>query len=69
MPNPDRNLEEDKINCAISFFQYAIQYCSTFAASMFHLGLMFRRTERFHEALQQFTKVQELLPNDLSNYI
>ena len=36
---------------------------------MFHLGLMYRRTEKFHEALQQFTKVQELLPNDKTIYI
>ena len=30
---------------------------------------MYRRTEKFHEALQQFTKVQELLPNDKTIYI
>lgn len=60
---------EEKIDHAITFFEYAIQYCNTFAASMFHLGLMFRRKARFTEALQQFTKVQELMPNDLSNYI
>ena len=30
---------------------------------------MYRRTEKFHDALQQFTKVQELLPNDKTIYI
>lgn len=67
--NPDRELLDEKVNCAINFFQNAIVFNSTFAASMFHLGLMYRQIERFHEALQQFTKVQELLPNDVSNYI
>lgn len=33
------------------------------------MGLMFRRTERFHEALQQFTKVAEHLPHDKTIYI
>ena len=54
---PDYENEADKINSAILFFQYSLQYCSTFISSMFHLGLMYRRTEKFHEALQQFTKV------------
>jgi len=36
---------------------------------MFHLGLMFRRKGLFREALQQFTRVQKLMPDDLSNYI
>ena len=68
-PEPDFELEADKINSAIIFFQSSLQYCNTFISSMFHLGLMYRRTEKFHEALQQFTKVQELLPNDKTIYI
>ena len=46
-----------------------MQLCDTFAASMFHLGLLFRRKGLFREALQQFTEVQKLLPEDPSNYI
>ena len=68
-PEPDTELEADKINQAITFFQYSLQYCSTFISSMFHLGLMYRRTEKFHEALQEFTKVKELLPQDKTIYI
>lgn len=49
--NHDRMDEEDKIEHAIVFFRYALEYCSTFIASMFHLGLMYRRTEKFHDAL------------------
>ena len=36
---------------------------------MFHQGLMFRRTNRFHEALAQFSKVEELLSGDKTVYI
>ena len=67
--DPDPALEAEHINDAIQFFQLSLQYCSTFISSMFHLGLMYRRTERFHEALQQFSRVQELLPNDKTIYI
>ena len=49
---PDAEREAGLINQAIDFFQYSLQYCSTFISSMFHLGLMYRRTERFHDALQ-----------------
>ena len=55
----DSNSKEvlDLVYRAIEFFQQAVQYCSTFASSMFHLGLMFRRIHAYREALQQFTKV------------
>ena len=36
---------------------------------MFHQGLMFHRTKRYHEALRMFSKVEELLPGDRSVYI
>ena len=49
---PDHEIEAEKINEAIYFFQRSLQFCSTFISSMFHLGLMYRRTEKFHEALQ-----------------
>ena len=68
-PEPDLENEQDKIQRAIIFFKYSLEYCSTFISSMFHLGLMYRRTEQFHDALQQFSKVQELLPNDKTIYI
>ena len=55
----DKNKQKvlDLVYRAIEFFQQAVQYCSTFASSMFHLGLMFRRIGAYREALQQFTKV------------
>ena len=68
-PEPDRDLENEKINNAIYYFEQSLQYCSTFITSMFHLGLMYRRLERYHEALQQFTKVAEHLPHDKTIYI
>jgi len=36
---------------------------------MFHQGLMFRKTAKFQEALNQFTKVMEQLPEDKTVYI
>jgi tetratricopeptide (TPR) repeat protein len=36
---------------------------------MFHLGLMYRRTSKFHEALYYFSKVQEKLEKDKTVYI
>ena len=65
----ERELEEEKIDQAISYFMTSVQLCDTFAASMFHLGLLFRRKGLFREALQQYTKVQVLMPDDPSNYI
>ena len=52
-PGEDDNLVEQ----AIEYFSKALEHCDTFISSMFHLGLMFRRTNRFHEALYQFSKV------------
>jgi tetratricopeptide (TPR) repeat protein len=54
---------------AIEQFQLALDHCETFISSMFHLGLMYRRTLRFHEALYQFSKVQEQLSKDKTVYI
>ena len=57
------------INQAIAFFGLALQYSPEFISPMFHQGLMFRRTNRFHDALKQFSKVEELLPGDKTAYI
>ena len=56
--NLNREYEEDKINNAIMSFRQALEYCNTFIAAMFHLGLMYRRIEKFHDALIQFTSVE-----------
>ena len=68
-PNRDREYEEDRIENAITCFTNSLAYCNTFVSSMFHLGLMYRRTERFKEALQMFTKVQQELTDDKTIYI
>ena len=49
--NYDPREDEEIIEQAISYFQRALEHCDTFISSMFHLGLMYRRTNRFHEAL------------------
>ena len=69
--DPDHSIEEveEKTNSAIAFFGMALQYCDTFISPMFHQGLMFHRTKRYHEALRMFSKVEELLPGDRSVYI
>jgi tetratricopeptide (TPR) repeat protein len=36
---------------------------------MFHLGLMYRRTHNFSDALRMFSKVESKLPNDKTVYI
>lgn len=65
------NLQEDQENVqlAIENFKNALEHCETFISSMFHLGLMYRRTGMFHDALYQFTKVSEKLSNDKTVYI
>ena len=57
--NYDVQRDEELVNLAIIYFSKALDYCDTFISSMFHLGLMYRRTNRFHDALYQFSKVQE----------
>jgi len=57
--NYDVQKDEELVNLAIIYFSKALDYCDTFISSMFHLGLMYRRTNRFHDALYQFSKVQE----------
>ena len=46
---------------AIDQFETALKYSKTFISSMFHLGLMFKKTHRFKEALIQFSNVQNYL--------
>ena len=57
------------INQAIAYFGQALHFSPEFISPMFHQGLMFRRTNRFHEALSQFSKVEELLSGDKTVYI
>lgn len=47
----DPEQDEELVQLAIEMFNKALEYCETFISSMFHLGLMYRRTSRFHEAL------------------
>lgn len=61
--------EDDLVQQAIVYFEKALNQDSSFISSMFHLGLMFRRTGRFDEARDMFTKVMEQLPNDKTVYI
>ena len=61
--------EEEMINRAIAFFGQALLLSPEFISPMFHQGLMYRRTNRFHEALKQFSKVEALLPGDKTVYI
>ena len=61
--------EENRIAQAIAYFGQALHFSPEFISPMFHQGLMFRRTNRFHEALRQFSKVEELLSGDKTVYI
>ena len=65
----DLELEEMKTNQAIAFYGMALEKCDTFISPMFHQGLMFHKTKRYHEALKRFTEVEGLLPGDTSVYI
>lgn len=62
-------MEEQLVNSAIVHYRAALLNEDSFISSMFHLGLMQRRTADFTGALQMFTKVQEKLPADKSVYI
>ena len=44
--------EENMIDAAIEYFGRALYYSPEFISPMFHQGLMFRRTNRFHDALR-----------------
>ena len=65
----DLETEDNRVEKAIFFFNMALSKSETFISSMFHLGLMYRKTNKFHEALIQFTRVQQQLPNDKTVYI
>ena len=49
-------------------FSHAQECSDSFYAARFHQSLMFRRIGRYTDALRQFTKVQEKLPNEKSVY-
>ena len=69
-PSPEaEEIEVSLISQAIAAFNEALKYSKTFISSMFHLGLMYRRTQRFHEALTQFSNVQNYLADDKTIYI
>ena len=57
----DRDVLRERIESAIDCFRQAVEFSNTFIAAMFHLGLMYRRIENFHDALIQFTNVESLL--------
>jgi tetratricopeptide (TPR) repeat protein len=61
--------EEDMVKMAIKFFTIALQLDEDFICSMFHLGLMYRKTGEYSEALKLFTRVIIKLPNDKSVYL
>ena len=47
----DLELEDQLVHKAIEAFEEALNCDQSFISSMFHLGLMYRRTQRYHEAL------------------
>lgn len=49
--------DDTNVQNAIDSFKMALEHCETFISSMFHLGLMYRRTSMFHDALHYFSKV------------
>lgn len=53
---------------AIDMFGQSQNVSENFYSARFHQSLMFRRIGRYHDALRQFTKVQEKLPKDKSVY-
>ena len=61
--------EEEMVKMAIKFFTIALQLDEDFICSMFHLGLMHRKTGEYSEALKLFTRVIIQLPNDKSVYL
>jgi len=67
--NYDVRRDEELVNMAIFYFSKALEFCDTFISSKFHLGLMYRRTNRLNDALLQFSKVQEQVVNDKTVYI
>ena len=65
----DIPLEDILVSKAIEYFGDALVCDPNFISSRFHLGLMFRRTANFNEAIRQFTRVIEKLPADKTVYI
>lgn len=61
--------EEEVVKDAIKFFGIALQLDEDFICSMFHLGLMYRKTGEYSDALKLFTRVIIKLPNDKSVYL
>ena len=63
--NPEQFDEKNRyIQLAIEQFSNALSCEKTFASSMFHKGLMYRRIQEYTAALQLFTEVLNLLEND-----
>ena len=57
------------INQAIAYFGQALVFDPRFISPMFHQGSMYRKINKFHEALEVFSRVKTLLPTDKSVYI
>lgn len=57
------------MSLAIEYYKQALSCDENFISSMFHLGLMYRRTHNFSDALRMFSKVESKLPNDKTVYI
>lgn len=62
-------MEDMLVSKAIECFGDALVCDNDFISSKFHQGLMFRRTGNFNEAIRQFTRVMEKLPDDKTVYI
>ena len=65
----DITIEDNYVECAIEKYRQSLVYDENFLSSMFHLGLMFRKTHKFSEAIKMFSDVETKLPNDKTVYI
>lgn len=68
MENEKRE-DADLQEMAIEMYQKSLELSENFISSRFHLGLMFHRTNKFHQALKCFSAVLNKLPDDKTVYI
>lgn len=64
----DKQEQHRLILDAIDMFDHSQECSESFYSAIFHQGLMYRRIGQYHDALRQFSKVQEKLPGDKSVY-
>lgn len=50
-------------------YNKSLELSENFISSRFHLGLMYHRTNKFHQALKCFSNVLQRLPDDKTVYI